>query len=867
MLKVTMGAVIAGLISVLHGPAAWAADMTWVRDGRPECVIVVSENTPRPVKQAAHELVEYVEKITGASLEIIEGLPDPLPEHAVWVGPHPQLSVIFPNLDFHFKQPEEILIACDGRNLVITGDGTSAANAVYTFLQDYLDVRWLWPGPLGEDVIQRETVAFKPFEYRFHPPIRQRDVFRWNPRAYDRDRVFDKNAPLAKIEADWTRYQRKELNSLFISGFHAFGRWWERYHDEHPDYFALQPDGTRSAYPSTQNVKLCESNPDVWEQWVQDWAVRLPSPDSNRKNLPANAGDGHSSGICMCTNCMAWDHPGGLPWTYKWAHGVTREYVAMSDRYVRFFNQLGRKLKERFPERSDLMVGGGAYGPSMPPPVEAVADDNVIISFVGFFPLSAGESSRREQKANMLAWSEKSSLMHYRPNMLYCAGGIWGFPEIAMDNAIEDFRFLADVGCVGIAIDSIHGHWATQGPQYYLMTQLAWNPRQDGHALMDDYYRRGFGPAAADLAEYWKLMETARERLVESPDYQFGSAYRLDIIEVMMEAYSDALLSQADAALKRAELKTADASDLYRQRVAFVRSGLDFICMMKENVTMMARVRATGGRDFEAVHKVVANWVEIERVCRDVYPFALNFEAIIRQMESSVYMGQVGTHFGPPMQGWVDAALAAERDPEAASEVEFKMVSAEESGWELAFTDDFSRDKPGPEWRVVDGDWSLKEGLLTGSGMIQLARAFPGFQRLEFKAEAIEPVPGAEVDYISDLSSVIHAQPEGKPLSTGYFFQFGGQANTKNAILRKSQHLSLDVSPKNLIQPGKPHQIVVENDYGHLRLIVDGKLLLETKDPSVLAGAGQDRIGFFIYTPANIWDVKVYVKPLQDDFI
>ena len=113
---------------------------------------------------------------------MIEGRPDPLPEHAIWVGWQPVLKELFPGTNFEFSHPEEILIAANANHLVIAGrdrwdperltvmgddrkiEGKQleygTANAVYTFLQDQLGVRWLWPGELGEDVKPTRTIAF-----------------------------------------------------------------------------------------------------------------------------------------------------------------------------------------------------------------------------------------------------------------------------------------------------------------------------------------------------------------------------------------------------------------------------------------------------------------------------------------------------------------------------------------------------------------------------------------------------------------------------------------------------------------------------------------------------------------------------------
>ncbi len=181
------------------------------------------------------------------------------------------MKSLFPNLDFEFTHPEETLIATNGKHLVIAGRDRwdpehmeakgrlamktgmqqeyGTANAVYTFLQDQLGVRWLWPGE--EDVVPRERIAIAPCEVRYHPQIRARSGMFTKLSLGD-----NKEGP----DELWARFQRVQLDSLELLGGHGFGHWWDKYGKEHPEYFAAAPDGSRQcdwplilATPSSAN--------------------------------------------------------------------------------------------------------------------------------------------------------------------------------------------------------------------------------------------------------------------------------------------------------------------------------------------------------------------------------------------------------------------------------------------------------------------------------------------------------------------------------------------------------------------------------------------------------------------------------------
>ncbi|MEX1039647.1 MAG: hypothetical protein WDZ51_03380, partial [Pirellulaceae bacterium] len=254
-----------------------AEEFVLVKNGVVQAPIILPENAPPVIRQAAEEFAGYVEKISGAKPKILQGLSDAIPPRAVWIGYQPRVLEIFSDIDFEFKHPEEILMAASADHLVIAGrdgpvvsvDGQDAdlrmefgtVNAVYTFLQEQLSVRWLWPGELGEDVPRSKTISIPAMTYRYHPQIRARSgLFNFSARG---------NRGYGRAQ-DWTRQQRLQLSSLELEGGHAFTDWWERFNESHREFFALQPDGTRSGFPNPRTVKLCQSNPAVWQQWLTD---------------------------------------------------------------------------------------------------------------------------------------------------------------------------------------------------------------------------------------------------------------------------------------------------------------------------------------------------------------------------------------------------------------------------------------------------------------------------------------------------------------------------------------------------------------------------------------------------------------------
>ena len=617
-------AVTVGVTAVAN---ADTAQFVLVDAGVKPTPIVVFADAPPRTRAAAVELADYIEKICGQRPDVIDGEPRPLPERAVWVGVQPAVRSLFPHVDFEFRHPEETLIVVGDKHAVVAGrdrwdpaqstaeakKGTitgkqreyGTVNAVYSFLQDQLGVRWFWPGELGEDFPRSDRIALTAIERRYHPQIRARaGVFHYSSlgsKGYGRSH-------------DWTLRQRLQLDSLDMTGGHSFGDWWDRHHEKHPEIFALQPDGTRSGFPNAHNAKLCMSNAKVWELWLRDGEAAL-AKNPNLELFNASPNDGWSSGHCVCRHCRAWDHPEGEPRQFNW-NNHNETLPALSDRDVTFANKLGELLKEKYPDKNYrvLMM---SYGHSRPVPIKARPADNVVMSIVANFFGRTGLVDRGSTRADTFreqfeGWAKIVPSMLWRPNTGSPAGWQQGLPDLSVQQTIRDLQAVAAARCEGIFIDSVWEHWATQGPQYYVMAQLVWNPQVDAQAELDDYYRRAFGPAAMHVREYYETLEKERMKFTaiegESGVFSFSKLYTPD------------LLQESQARLDRAAATVPDDS-LYGRRVAFVRAGYDYTRLTLENIELMSGYWKT--KDPVVAAKVKENWSEIQQLIA-AHPPALN---------------------------------------------------------------------------------------------------------------------------------------------------------------------------------------------------------------------------------------------------
>jgi hypothetical protein len=596
--------------------------------------VILPANAAPHTRQAAHYLAECIEKIGGVRPAVLEKLPEPLPAQAVWVGYQPAMAALFPGVDFSFNHHEEILLTANANHVAITGRDRwdpqyptmptqrrfpienkqqeyGNANAVYTFLQDVLGMRWLYPGKLGTDYPGPEALRILPFAKRQHPQFRARiGLF------YQLESGYAKN----DICQEWVKHQRLLLDSLHLDGGHYFRDWWDKYGATRPELFALQPDGTRGTYPTdTHRRKLCEGEPAVWNLWLQEQEERLAKyPYYNTFGAMPN--DGYYDGHCTDPRSRAWDpDPAatGIRVKLNWAGGVSAEWPPLSDRYVTFANTLGELLAKRFPGK-EYRVAANAYGEvGLPLPVRARPRDNVLIIGVHNFHMRHPQDRQKGMKG-FADWAAISKNIVWRPNLGNQAGLQWGLPDVPLTQAIEDFRFVAEHGAVGVFFDSLFEHWAPLAPYYYLISQLAWDPKADGNAILEDYYKRCYGPAAATMKKYWQLMEATRQRMVDKVPSRFR-AFKI------YEFFTAEVVAQAESYLDEAEKLTA-ADAKYAARVNFSRCGFRYARTIVEIRALMHKLEESKLKDKEVEKAILEKWDGLTKMVAAFPEAAVNFK-------------------------------------------------------------------------------------------------------------------------------------------------------------------------------------------------------------------------------------------------
>lgn len=628
------GAVTAlGLAAVCCGARAGEPALVLVRDGQPACVIVTAAAPSLPAAAGAAELQAYVKKASGAVVPIKKEDALSADERAgalVVVGAG-QLAREA-GADAASLPPEGFLIRTAGRRLILLGrddpvrgrdcqQGTYFAAAA--LLEDALGVRWLWPGPLGEVVPPARTIAVGPLDRRESPRLVQRKLRDWlagrtgdkwdaarRAMAMDDARLGE----MAAQSAAWLRRQRLGRSVEFQYG-HAFGSWWERHHQAHPDWFAQQSGGGRewpAGLGGYDRVKICVSNPAVLDQWAAD-ALAFFKAHPEAASFSASPNDNAYSGHCMCERCRAWDAPDApkvqLASVDEKGGKVAFEYPALTDRYVHFYNLAAERLAREAPGK---LVGGYAYGAWKTPPVRERPRENVLIGFVGFGYTS--DEARAEARRSWDAWAKTAPRLFLRPNLLHDG---YGYPLNYARRLGEDLRHCGETGMTAADFDSLVHHWAGQGLNYYVLARMLWNPSADVDAIINDYCRSGFGAASPAVRAYFDALERHTNSLAAALPPGAGGRSP-DFIQAAPERFTPDVLAALGGHVEKAR-GLAAGDPVVLKRVEFLAAGLEYARL--QTGAIRAIRAAEQSKDWTAARAAVE---ARERFLREnLYEFAL----------------------------------------------------------------------------------------------------------------------------------------------------------------------------------------------------------------------------------------------------
>jgi len=526
-----------------------------VKGGQAHAEIVIANRPPRMVKLAAEELQSYVEKITGARLPVTTTPSKDVPVH-IYVGNSPYTERLKVNdeglkhgafrmvsgrnwlalvgRDSDFTPPEPYLRNnADWPRLLkewdkATGekwgypytqvykqynrelgiweeDERGSLNAVYEFLR-MQGVRWYLPDPLGEIIPKKRTIELPKVNETVRPDFALRFPYQYFRRFG--------HAGATRDEVLWQL--RLGLNEApDVIGLGGLGHGINNVHSReevkkaHPEYFALY--GGKRDTEKFGAGRPCLSSEGLFQANVR--YVRAVFDIFDAPMVSVMPQDGYVS-LCQCDLCKGKDTP-----ERGW-NGQLSDYV------WDYVNRVAKELYKTHPDRKVICFAYGAY--QLPPLKIDKLSPNVVVGICqarrDFY-----DPEKRKHFADLRrAWLDKMPkghkqliiwdyYLHTNPRNTY-----YGMPVFFPHTIARDLHSLKGIS-IGDFIEVYREpegirSLAIDGLNLYITARLWWDADQDVDAILEEYYRRFYGPARDEMKAFIEYSEANWMDLIKSPE-------------------------------------------------------------------------------------------------------------------------------------------------------------------------------------------------------------------------------------------------------------------------------------------------------------------------------------------------------------
>ena len=581
-------------------------------EGRPAATIVIAEDAQASIKLAASELQEYVARISGAKLPLVtdaESVSGP----RILLGKSRFTEALKLDVPTGFTRElkeEGFLIRTVGNDLVLIGNDTGPHVATHKFLPDQkylytgslyavyellekLGCRWYYPGPFGEIVPSLKNVSIEAMNKTVHPsfPVRGFWYGGAKPRLEEpefnammgrwmlRNRFLPYGCVLGSAIDGSIMYPFRKLVFKEVDGKRQ--RVSEMF-EEHPEYFALKADGTRTP------GYLCLANPEViriaTEHVLQHFR---DNPDSLCYGIAPPDG----APTCECDECRFHNY------NFMQKEPMNTGIQDISDGFYRFLNQVAEGVKDEFP---DKWITSTAYSGRMRPPVATKLRDNVSLhpAFLGYAQhhrLDFQGWQTREKAALLKQWAAVNPSMverQYYPVMQFHCNVLLPMNRTHAYNV----KWLKAIGMAGAEWEG-RAAFKTGMLNYYVLARMLWNSDTDIDAMLEEHYRLFYGAAGPKIGAF---VDAVEEMLVQSP-VEFHEEERLH------EIYPYAQIVKASDEVGEIEALVAEADAATRERVRFARLVVDHLRAYSE------MRRAAAELDFEHAAMQAQRMIDMER--------------------------------------------------------------------------------------------------------------------------------------------------------------------------------------------------------------------------------------------------------------
>jgi len=310
----------------------------------------------------------------------------------------------------------------------------------------------------------------------------------------------------------------------------------------HPDYFPLIDGRRRVPEPGHEHqFQPCVSHPEVVERVAQ---AAIAHFRANPRAGSFSVGMNDTDAFCECEACL------------KVApKEITERRQRLAYAFFDFYNRVAQRVASEYPDRR---LGCLAYAGLSGLPAGSIRLDPRIVPYLTRDSAQLFDADEvREFRETVDRWKGLATRMGIYE---YIYGGGFVVPRIYHRYLIRNVRERYGVGVDGFYAEA-YPNWGLDGPKYWLLARMLWNPDQDPEILLAQWHDDLFGRAAKPMREYFDyLEETWCTQTLDSD----RSNYRWFLDPRQLEIFAPEKCETAWAMLDAARRQTDDPAVLRR---------------------------------------------------------------------------------------------------------------------------------------------------------------------------------------------------------------------------------------------------------------------------------------------------------------
>lgn len=426
----------------------------------------------------AQKLVEYIQKSTGVALPIVTGEPAEYDGVKIYVGGSSAAESNQHQLVLQTLNEQGFFIDSQGDHITIDGNNLGGLEyGIYEFLERYVGISWLMPGPDGVDVPQHSTLVIPNELVQDEPKTLSRYMYStYTPSLREWQRV---------IRTDNNMMMHHNLYQLFDPQVFA----------DHPEYYVggVVPTSLES-----------------WQPCFNDDTAQAAIA---RIIQYFNENPSHSS-YSLAINDLG----------YEYCETPTKRNSVgawhMSDFYYPWVNKIAEGVLTQHP---DKYFGVLAYREMYDPPMNVDGTPFKLNSHVVPF-ITDDRMTWKDPDLGAVGMQLTENWLESATNLgfyEYLYGTAYNLPRTYVHQMAANYKYEQDHGAIAHFAE-LYPNFG-EGPKAWIAAKLQWNADQDVDVLLQQWFERAVGADAAPYLEqyydHWEQFWTARV---------FQSAWYLD---------------------------------------------------------------------------------------------------------------------------------------------------------------------------------------------------------------------------------------------------------------------------------------------------------------------------------------------------